>query len=403
VSRWGVLADRRLAALLVAEVVSTTGAQMTWVALPWFVLVTTGSGTRMGIVLGAELLGVALLGIPGGAVSARLGARLTMLVSDAIRAPLMGAIPLLYWMHALSFTLLVALVFALGVLSAPYFAAQRVVIPELLGEDERVVGDANAFLQVATRTTFLLGPVVGGVLIALLNAPSVLLVDAATYVLAFFLVAAFVPSRRVAAPPDESRDVLSGLRHLLREPLMRAWTFAFSIGDAAWYAVFATIPFLAFRRYESAVVAGSLIACFGLGSIAGNGLSFRLVRRSRPVVLIAWCAPLQALPLWLLVIASPAWLVAATLLLSGIANGVANPSLHSIMTLRPPEWLRPQVMTAVLSFDTLFGPLGYLAAGAVLERWGVRPVFTGVAIVQTFAMATLSLAGLRYYDPALSS
>ena len=44
---------------------------MTWLALPWFVLVTTGSATRMSVVVGAELVGLAALGIPGGAVLRR--------------------------------------------------------------------------------------------------------------------------------------------------------------------------------------------------------------------------------------------------------------------------------------------------------------------------------------------
>ena len=61
-----LLRDRRLLALLVAETVSTTGSQMTWLALPWFVLVTSGSATRMSFVMAAELLGLALLGLPGG-------------------------------------------------------------------------------------------------------------------------------------------------------------------------------------------------------------------------------------------------------------------------------------------------------------------------------------------------
>ncbi|HEY1512872.1 MAG TPA: MFS transporter, partial [Gaiellaceae bacterium] len=71
-----------LPALLTAEAVSSTGSAMTFVALPWFVLVTTGSPTRMSIVLAAEILPMALLGIPSGSVVARLGARTSMLVSD---------------------------------------------------------------------------------------------------------------------------------------------------------------------------------------------------------------------------------------------------------------------------------------------------------------------------------
>jgi hypothetical protein len=65
-----MLRDRGLRALLAAEVVSTTGSMMTWLALPWFVLSTTGSASRMGVVLAAEALGVAVCGIPGGHLAA---------------------------------------------------------------------------------------------------------------------------------------------------------------------------------------------------------------------------------------------------------------------------------------------------------------------------------------------
>jgi hypothetical protein len=57
-----ILRDRRIAALLAAEVVSSLGTQMTWIALPWFVLRTTGSPQRMTWVIIAEILPVAVLG-----------------------------------------------------------------------------------------------------------------------------------------------------------------------------------------------------------------------------------------------------------------------------------------------------------------------------------------------------
>jgi MFS family permease len=84
-----ILRDRALVALLSAEVVSSLGSQMTFLALPWFVLVTTGSAARMGVVLAVELLPVALLGIPSGSLVARLGARRTMVFGDFARVPLM--------------------------------------------------------------------------------------------------------------------------------------------------------------------------------------------------------------------------------------------------------------------------------------------------------------------------
>ncbi|MGZ4354718.1 MAG: MFS transporter, partial [Gaiellaceae bacterium] len=63
-----MLRNRSLAALLAAELISTTGSQMTFVALPWFVLVTTGSVVKMSYVLAAEVVPIALFGIPSGSL-----------------------------------------------------------------------------------------------------------------------------------------------------------------------------------------------------------------------------------------------------------------------------------------------------------------------------------------------
>ena len=59
-----MIRDRSIAALLAGELVSRLGSQLTYLALPWFVLVTTGSPTRMTLVFAGELVPMALLGIP---------------------------------------------------------------------------------------------------------------------------------------------------------------------------------------------------------------------------------------------------------------------------------------------------------------------------------------------------
>src|SRR6188768_3992494 len=83
-------------ALVLVETISVFGTRMTYLALPWFVLVTTDSPGKMSLVLAAEILPMAVLGIPSGSVVQRLGSRTTMLVADAARAPILASIPLLY-------------------------------------------------------------------------------------------------------------------------------------------------------------------------------------------------------------------------------------------------------------------------------------------------------------------
>src|SRR5215213_4294525 len=86
---------RQLVGLVASDVVSTLGSELTAIALPWFVLVTTGSAARTGAVLAAQFVGLALIGLWGGHLATRLGARRMMLVSDLIRAALMATIPAL--------------------------------------------------------------------------------------------------------------------------------------------------------------------------------------------------------------------------------------------------------------------------------------------------------------------
>src|SRR5438093_1625906 len=268
----GVIGSVPLRALLVAGLVSTTGSQMTWVALPWFVLVTSRSPGRMSLVVAAEAAGYAIFGIPSGTVLQRLGGRTTMLAADGLRAPLMLLIPILHWANVLSLAFLLVVAFLIGTVSTPYGGAQRVLLPELLGEDEALVGRANALFQAATRMTLMAGPPLAGVLIAVLGAPAVLVIDSATYAVAFLLVLAFVPlgRERRESEAEEAGGVLEGLRYLGRDRLLRSWSTAFAIGDGGFQVLFVAVPVLVFTHFDAEPqLVGVLFGAWGVGPAAG--------------------------------------------------------------------------------------------------------------------------------------
>jgi MFS family permease len=391
-----MLRDRRILALLCAETVSTSGSEMTWLALPWFVLTTTGSPTRMGFVVAAGVAGAALFGLPGGAVLARLGARRTMLIADACRAPLALAVPVLHWTGGLSFPLLLGLVFAQSAFFGPYFAAQRVVVPELLGEDEEVVGRANALLQGATRITLVLGPAVAGVLIGVIGAANVLVIDAVSFAVSFLLVATFLPRTRPVEQDESGGGLFAGLAYIRRDPLLRAWGSMMIVIDASWLVLFAAVPVLVFEEYgRHAAIAGWLIGAFGAGALLGNVVAYRTLRRVDSLTWASVGLLVEALPLWLLPLPLPAVAIGAALFISGLVNGLVNPALHSIVTLRPPAAIRGKVMSALLTLSQVGGPLALLAAGPALGAFGARPVFAVVAAVQTLARIAAGTVGLR--------
>jgi MFS family permease len=186
------------------ENISIAGSQMTSIVLPWFVLTTTGSAVRTSLVVAAEMAPVAFLGLASGTIVSRLGARRTMLMSDVCRGVLLGAIPTLHLLDALSFPILLALVFCIGAFMVPHATAQRVIVPELVGEDEGRVGEVQSLIQVAWAVAGIAGPAIGGVLIGVVGETNVLFIDAAGYAISAALLAGFVhPRHRTDAPEEE--------------------------------------------------------------------------------------------------------------------------------------------------------------------------------------------------------
>ncbi|HET8556707.1 MAG TPA: MFS transporter [Gaiellaceae bacterium] len=393
-----VLRSRPLGALLAAEVLSTTGSMMTWLALPWFVLVTTGSAKQMTFVIAAEAGGFAVFGIPSGSVLERLGAQRTMRLCDAVRAPLMLLVPVLHWTGGLSLPALAAIAFVLGAAGTPYMAAQRVVVAEILDEDETSVQRANALLQGATRITMLGGPALGGILIAAVGSPVVLVIDAASYVVAFALVTALVPVAR-AVPEEEADDrqsALAGVRYLMRDSLLRGWATALVIGDASFSVLFVAIPVLVYAHYgANPRLAGVFLASWGIGAVSGNVISYRSdrvggLRQAAPLVL------LQATPLWTVAAPVPAAAVTGALALSGLANGLVNPTLHSMLTLRPPAAVRAKALTAMSTASSLGTPLALAVAAPAFAAFGSRHVIAAAAAGQLAAMSYAAFVTIRH-------
>src|SRR6059036_1211621 len=98
-----MIRNRSLLALTAAELISRLGSQFTNLALPWFVLVTTGSTSKMGLVFAVELVPLALLGIPSAPLVERVGAKRWLVTMDAVRAPIVAVVPFLYAVGGLSF------------------------------------------------------------------------------------------------------------------------------------------------------------------------------------------------------------------------------------------------------------------------------------------------------------
>ena len=385
---------------MVAEVVSLTGSSMTFVALVWFVLITTGSTARMGWVLAAELVPMGLLGIPSGSLIGRLGAKVTMNLADATRAPLVALIPILHWTGHLSFAALLALTFATGCFLAPYYASARLILPEVLGDDEQVVAQGSALLQAVNQLTQLGGPILGGFLIAWISAPGVLFIDATTYVFSFIVIFGLVRAGARKASHESVAGVFAGLRFVVRDRLLGPSLLAAAVLNFIAQGLVASLPVLVYRRYGADTkVLGFLFAAFGAGALLGSLGAAGVVKKVPLLRLAAVAIVAMALPLWLLAIPMPWAIVIVVLGAFGLCAPFVNAPMMAVMTVRTPEPLRPKVMTAVMTIANVIGPLGFLAAGFGLQYVSLKLVFLLAAAGFTVGAFVFS-AAVRNGDAA---
>jgi MFS family permease len=387
---------RSLAGLLTAELVSLTGSAMTYVALPWFVLATTGSTAKMGWVLAAEIAPVAVFGIPAGTLIAKLGGKRTMLVCDAARGPLLLVIPILHHTGHLSFAALLATTFAIGTFSAPYFASSRLVIPEVAGEDEQLVASVGAVFSGVQQVTQLAGPVLAGLLIAATSPATVLVVDGCTYLASFLTIALVVHAGRRVEAAAQSKGVLAGLKYLLGDPLLGPVMLAACVINFGAQGLILGVQGLAYFRYDAdAHVLGFLFGGFGVGALLGALVAQRATRAMPLLKLAAIAIVAMPLPLFLLAPAAP-W-PAAMVILAAFAffTPLVNAPIIGVLTVRTPQELRPKVMTAVMTVATMAGPFGFIAAGYVLRHVALGPFFVALPALLTLGSLAFAAVLLR--------
>jgi hypothetical protein len=178
--------------------------------------------------------------------------------------------------------------------------------------------------------------------------------------------------------------------------LLRPWTVAVVIGDVGWLVMFAAMPVLVLERFgEDPALLGWIWGAWGLGAVMGNVVSFRTVANSDRLLISSLGEVVMVAPIWLLLTDLPAPAIIAALAVSGIANGIVNPPIHTIFLLRTPRALRVKVWSVIIATTSVLGPVALVVAGTVLETEGYVPVILVLVAVQTVAAVSFAVAGLR--------
>ncbi|HEY9803482.1 MAG TPA: MFS transporter [Leptolyngbyaceae cyanobacterium] len=176
---WQPLTVRNFRLLFIGENVSLLGDQFFLVALPWLTIQLTKSPISLGGVLMAAAIPRAILMLVGGVVSDRLSPRLMMIVSHILCALLTGLLTVLVMLPGTQVWLLYLFAISFGIVEGFSIPAARSIIPTLVTKEQLIA--SNTLSQGSTQLIMLIGPTLGGLLIASVGIEKAFAIDAATF------------------------------------------------------------------------------------------------------------------------------------------------------------------------------------------------------------------------------
>jgi MFS family permease len=373
-------AVRRLA---LARLISVTGSAAAYTALMFEIYEQTGSAVWLAAAL---LVTEGVSGAVGPFASVlgdRFDRRTVMIVSDLAAAACFAGMGLV----ADSPGPLVLIAFLSALAEAPFWPASSAAIPNLVPEDQ--VSWANSLVAIGRNVGIMVGPALGGILLAAVGAPLVFAINAASFVLSAVLVvsvrATFVGDR---SDEGEHHGIWAGFRYLFHEPVLRrisvAWVvMVLGIG----MAMVGDVPLADVFDAGSAGF-GLMIGLWGAGSVLGSlaGRWLSEATELRWLVLgTAFTAAVGiaiALSPWfaLVLVLNVAW---------GASEGVTNVAEQNLFQRRTPDSVRSRVLGAVEGLFHGGLAVSYVAAAFVLPVVGARGMYAIAGVAAGLAVLVL--------------
>ncbi len=395
------------------QTISNLGSSVTLFALPLLVFKLTGSPLNLGVTMATSFVPYLLFGLVIGAWVDRLDRRRLMIATDVARALLIAMIPVLADAGALSVGWIYAVAFLQSTLTIAFDAAEFAAIPSLVSSKDDLV-TANGRIQASYSAAQVAGPLLAGLLIAVVSVQQVFWVDALSFLLSAASLALVrrrfnVERDGEAEPRRIFKDVADGLRYVLGHPVLRSISAMMAIVNLISSTVFAQLVLFAKDRLAATdTEVGLLYSAGSIGVVVLSLAAGRLRRRlpfSRVALgaLVLDGALILALSMtrryWL---ALPFWALSSGF---GILFNINTGSLRQQIV--PNEMLGRVISIAgVLAWSAI--PLGTLVGGYVIERTGDVALVYGVigglviAVALLFSMSPVGHAE-RYLDAPAAS
>lgn len=391
-----LLRRRDYALLWWGATISALGDGMSFVALLWLALEQSRDAGVVGLLAAAYTAPVVVGGLAAGVVLDRWNRRRVLIIDNLVRGLAIATIPVAAALDALTVPHLFVVAAIYGLLFMLSLAGIPSVLPTLVDPDELTT--ANAMESVSFGIAGMVGPVMAGAIIAIVGAPIVLALDAASYgvfvACLFFLhetparpegrqaAGAGLPAgEHPAAAERGGSGLLPAIRFVLDTPAVLTITvmyMAINIAQGMW-----TVLAPVYARDVlggDASTYGLIVSAFGAGSLVGTiavggiGWPFAL---GRSIAVATLLTGLVFVPMLVLPPLAPS---VAIMFLTGLFASSLTPWAQTIRMRLIPPGLRGRVFALLRTLMQGTTPVGAVIGGAMLAGGAVQPVIA-VAIV----------------------
>jgi H+ antiporter protein len=389
--------------ILFAALMAGAGNGITIVAFPWLVLQRNGSALDASIVAMAGTIPLLVATLIAGAAVDYLGRKRVSMISDALSALSVAAVPVLaltFGVHVVNVAVLAGLA-ALGALFDPAgMTARETMLPEAAQRAGWTLDHANSVYEAVFNLSYIVGPGVGGLMIATLGGVNTMWVTAAAFVLSILAIStlrlegAGTPNRN-ALPDGVWAGVVEGLRFVWNNKVLRT----LAIVDLAATGLYMPMESVLFPKYftdrnEPAQLGWVLMALSVGGLIGALGYAV-LSKYSRRRTIMLTAVLTLGVAMTIIAFLPPLPLILVLCAIVGFVYGPIAPIYNYVMQTRAPQHLRGRVVGVMGSLAYAAGPLGLVLAGPLADAAGLHATFLALALPM------LLLGAVAVFLPAL--
>ena len=370
----------------VGQVISSVGSWLQAFAVTWLVLDLTGRSDRLGVAVALQFLPLLLLGAPAGVLADRIDNRRLLLTTSTVSAAVALAFGIVVSTGAASLGVIYGLTFLSGLVLAVERPAMQALLFQLVGRESLPSAvAANSTIMSVAR---LVGPALGGVMVAVTGVASCFYANAVSYVAVFVALASIARAQLVPRPVGTRAggNLRAAVAYVRRRPDARRPLVVMAVVGLVALNFQTTFPSMVrFGFDRGAGSVGTAMSVSAIGSILGGIYAGGLApdrRRTLVVVLVGFAAML------VLLAAAPSYPMFVVLT---IPLGFASACFQSVDTAAVQQATEPSMHGRVMALHqmALFGstPIGALTMGWVIQTTSPRVPFVlgGIAAVSCAA------------------